>query len=554
METLRELGRSAKQKKEYEKIQKQNRDDNDDRRKTLIELGLPDNGTNRMRLRLWQEQAKDPKNRICPYSGTLITARTALTDAIEEDHILPFAVTLDDSTSNRVLVTRESNRAKGKRTPFDAFGHSPEWSAILERVQLLPEPKRWRFAPDALEKFVGTGDFLARHLADSATIARWAKDYLDVLAPGKVWTIPGRLTSLLRRTLGLTSRAVLGKGGAQKERDDHRHHAIDALVVALTDRGLLQRMTIAAKRAEQGGLPRVAGFPPPWDGFLQEVAARVRAVVVSHKPDVGWQNALHNETAYGPIKGAAPGEPNVVVRRPLQDLVDWVKSGPTDEAAEPSGGEAPDKKILESVRDEALGKKIAAAVVRGDISATKAALANLTHSGGNVVRRVRTVKTLRAPIEIRDRRTGTPYKRLDGNSNHRFEVWRLPDGKLHPEPVVISTFDASQEARARERGLVPPDFRPHPAAKLVLRLHSQDMVAFGTGEQRQLLRVVKIEKTNRRVILAPPNEAGRLDERNRQKQDPFSYITGSLTRLRAEGARKVFVTPDGRVLDHGPVL
>ncbi len=61
METLRELGRSAKQKKEYEKIQKQNRDDNDDRRKTLIELGLPDNGTNRMRLRLWQEQAKGRK-------------------------------------------------------------------------------------------------------------------------------------------------------------------------------------------------------------------------------------------------------------------------------------------------------------------------------------------------------------------------------------------------------------------------------------------------------------------------------------------------------------
>jgi CRISPR-associated endonuclease Csn1 len=267
VETLREVGRSAKQRQEYEKIQKQNREENDERRKMLSEMGVADTGTNRMRLRLWQEQAKDPKNRVCPYSGSIITARAALSDAIEEDHILPFAITLDDSAANRVLVTRESNRAKGKRTPFEAFGHGPEWEAILEQTKLLPEQKRWRFAPDALMKFVGSGDFLARHLTDSATIARWAKDYLDVLAPGKVWTIPGRLTGLLRHALGLTSQAVLGQGAARKDRNDHRHHAIDAVLVALSDRSLLQRMTVAAKQVEEAGNRLLAEFPAALERF-----------------------------------------------------------------------------------------------------------------------------------------------------------------------------------------------------------------------------------------------------------------------------------------------
>jgi CRISPR-associated endonuclease Csn1 len=541
VETLRELGRSAVQRTEYERVQKQNRDANDARRKSLGELGLPDNPGNRMRLRLWQEQAADPKNRVCPYTGTLITARAALSSEVEEDHILPFALTLDDSAANRILVTREANRAKTKRTPAGAFAHTPAWPEILERIKFLPEQKRWRFAPDAMDKFVGKGDFLSRHLTDSATIARWASEYLDAVAPGKVWSVPGRLTGLLRHELGLTSKSVLGKGASGKDRNDHRHHAIDAVVVALTDRSLLQRVAVAAKRADERGERLLVGLPQPWDGFIGEVGARTQAIVVSHKPEVGWQGALHNDTAYGRNRGAKPGEPNLTIRKPVADIADWTKSDAAD-------------KVREAVKDHRLRDKIVSAVVTQDAIATKAALANLQYPVGTTVRRVLTLKTLRLPIAIQDRRTGKPYKFLDGNSNHRFEVWRLPDGQIHPEPIIISTYEASQEARAQALGLPVPDFRPHPAAKLVLRLHGQDVVAFGVGDARRLLRVVKVEKTNRRIILAPPNEAGKLDVRSRRKDDPFNYITGSLSRLREEKARKVFVTPDGHVIDNGPVL
>jgi hypothetical protein len=65
---------------------------------------------------------------------------------------------------------------------------------------------------DALAKLAVPRDFLARHLTDSATMARWATEYLEILAPGKVRSVPGRLTSLLRNTLALNSRSVLGKG------------------------------------------------------------------------------------------------------------------------------------------------------------------------------------------------------------------------------------------------------------------------------------------------------------------------------------------------------
>lgn len=531
VETLRDLGRSKKQREQYEKEQKKHRDANDERRKMLAEMGLPVNGRNLMRLRLWQEQASDPKNRICPYTGTLITCRTALSEAIEEDHILPFMATLDDSAANRMLVTREANRSKAKKSPFEAFGHTPEWPQILERVALLPPNKRWRFQPDAMEKFAKDGDFLARHLTDSATIARWAKDYLEVLAPGHVWSTPGRLTSLVRQALGLTSAAVLGRGGERKERDDHRHHAIDAVVVALTDRGLLKRMTDAAKLAADRGQRLIAELKPPWEGFVADVAARTATLVVSHKPDSGWQGALHNDTAYGPIAVARNNEPNVVVRRPIASLATW---------------SADDARIR--VRDASLGAKIAAALRAGpDAPARKAAVTALVHSGGHVVRSVRTIERLESIQPITDLRTGRPYKIVKRDGNHRAELWRLPSGGLRL--AVVSTFEAAQQAEAIRLGRRLPDMRPHPAAKLIMRLHKNDMVAVGDGSAMRIMRVVKMSEGQ--ITLAPHNEAGNLKQRDGAKEDPFRYFYASASRLRTERARKLFVTPDGRISGSG---
>lgn len=532
VETLRDVGRSQKQRQEFEREQKKNQDANNRRRETLADMALPVNARNLVRIRLWEEQATDPKDRICPYSGRMITLPMALSDEIEEDHIIPFAVSLDDSTANRVLVTREANRAKSRRTPHEAFGASAEWARIVANAEKLPPQKRWRFAADALQKLAENGDFLARHMTDSAMIARFARLYLEVLAPGSVWSTPGRLTSLLRRHLGLNSDAVLGHGGPVKNRHDHRHHAVDAVVIGLTDHSLLQRVSAAAKRADEFGQRLIAGLPEPWPGFVNDVSRKVRSLIVSHKPDLGWQGALHNDTAYGIIAGAKKGEPNVVTRRMVSSLDKWT---PED--------------ARKGVRDPVLAEKIAGTLTIADPAARKAALAQLRHSGGFTVRRVRTVEKLEGIEPLPDRRTGVPYKAVKLDSNHRTEVWRLPDGKIRLE--IVTTLEAARDAEAQRLGRKPPkDLRPHPAACLVARFHKNDMLALGTGAERKLFYVVKM--TAGTLTLAEHHEGGALKARATSKDDAFKYFDLRASKYLDLKARKIWVDPSGWLRDPIP--
>jgi CRISPR-associated endonuclease Csn1 len=530
VETLRDLGRSAKQRQEEDKKNRDNQKANDKRRAIINELGLKVNAQNMIRLRLWEEQAEDPKNRCCPYTGTLITPRLALSDEMEEDHILPFAQTLDDSMANRMLVHRDANRAKARRAPYQAFGHTLQWPDILARVAQLPKQKAWRFQPDAEQKLSINGDFQARHLTDSATIARWALFYLEVLAPGKVWSVPGKLTSLLRHELGLNSETLLGKGGNRKDRTDHRHHAIDAAVVALTDRSLLQRVSAAAKRADESGARLMKELGEPWPGFVAELSEKLSRVIVSHKPDTGVQGPLHNDTAYGIIPDSGRQSPNVVVRKPVETL---------------AGKSAAD--ILKAVRDPHIGKAIAAIAPAGDTTA-KSALADLKGPNGAPVRRIRLWERLESTQQIRDRKTGKPFKAVKLDGNHSAEFWKLPTGKY--ELRVVSRFAAAQQAEAQRLGRKLVDMRPHPAAKLLMRLHISDMVALGQGPERRILRVVKMSGST--VVLAEPRESGSLKARDADKSDPFKYINASGSRFIQEQARKIWVDPSGRIFDPGP--
>lgn len=530
VEVLRELGHSAAQRREIERAQRENREKNEAARRAIESLGLRVTGGAIKRYRLWEEQARDPKDRCCPITGTVIGIERLFSAEIEEDHILPFAVTLDDGNANRVLITREANRRKSRRAPFDAFGHTPEWPDILRRVALLPPAKRWRFQEGALEKWRGDNpDFLARHLTDSAYLARLARLYLRAVCdPDRVWTVPGRLTALVRDAQGLN--ALLGRGGARKDRTDHRHHAVDALAVALTDRSLLQRVATAARRAQEVDRRLVADLDEPWPGFVAEAKAAIGRIVVSHKPDHGTGGKLHNETAYGAVRGAGATGPNVVVRKPLAA---FAKEGP--------------EKARAAVRDPVLAEKIAGTLSISDARARAAALAELDHGAGRV-RRVRTWERLETrPI------ASAPYKRVKLDANHRIEFWRLPgrDGRRgRVVAQVVSLMDAAADEEAKRLGRPVPDRRPHPAAKLMMRLHKNDLVAFGEGEARRILRVVKFSAGQ--SVLAPHHESGNLKARDADKGDPFKYVNASVARLSREKARLVSVDPAGRVHDPGP--
>ena len=112
---------------------------------------------------------------------------------------------------------------------------------MVGRVENMTEKKRWKFNEDAFKKLKDEkGDLLARMMTDTQDMSRIARQYLCFAAnPRFVYGIPGQLTSKLRDHWGLNS--ILSEQ-KEKDRTDHRHHAIDAFVVACTGRGTLQKM------------------------------------------------------------------------------------------------------------------------------------------------------------------------------------------------------------------------------------------------------------------------------------------------------------------------
>ena len=288
IELARDLPLSAKGKSELESHQKKNQDANEGRRKILSECGVSDNYQNRMRLRLYEDL--EALGKRCVFSGKQISLSELFTDKVEVEHILPFSRTFDDGYSNKTLSMRQANRDKRNQTPFEAFGHSPdgyEWDEIAKRAAELPPNKRWRFGPDAMDRYEKDGGFLARQLTDTQYIARLAKGFLGAIYPGgkanNVWVIPGRLTADLRWQWGLDS-VLHGHNeeiaeAQKKNRHDHRHHAIDAIVVACTDIGMLQRAAREAKKNEEKYDERLmAGVAEPWQGFRDDVASSVQSV------------------------------------------------------------------------------------------------------------------------------------------------------------------------------------------------------------------------------------------------------------------------------------
>src|SRR3546814_15519670 len=60
--------------------------------------------------------------------------------------------------------------------------------------------------------------------------------------------------------------------------------AIDAAVIGLTDRGMLQRV---ARANEESRNRLIDDMPEPWEGFRDELREKVNGVIVSLRPDHG---------------------------------------------------------------------------------------------------------------------------------------------------------------------------------------------------------------------------------------------------------------------------
>ena len=517
------------------------------------------------KLRLWEEQGP-PQARVCPYTGRALSFGMVMSNQTEVDHILPFSRTLDNSMANMVVCIADANRVKGDQSPYEAFGHSPPgyiYDDILARAAGLPHNKRWRFQPKAMERYEDERGFLDRQLNETRYLSRTAGTYISHLYAEKsesrqrVRAIPGQMTALLRRGWGLNGILSESKedATARKQRDDHRHHAIDAFVVANTTQGLLMRFARASASYNGDLVKRLASLvPPPWDGFSHnDLKQSLDDIVVSYKPDHGTRGAkakgrttgkLHNETAYRLVEPVGRGPTVTVVpvtRKPLSSI----KS----------------RRELEGVQDDALRTALLEfwdmVEAEGGKPADFAKRAASESEGVPFNGRPQRVRRVRVGghrpeklIPIRDKH-GRVYKGYKPDSNEFADVWQMQDGNW--KIIAVPTFYTNQPnfdieefrpvtSRGKHRG------KRDPYAKRLMRLHIDDMGALGEGAERRIVRVRQV--TDGRVILDDHNEAD-IDGRERRK-DMKRNSGHSASALRKEGFRKVGVNEIGRVLDPGP--
>ena len=149
-------------------------------------------------------------------------------------------------------------------------------------------------------------------------------------------------------------------------------------------------------------------------------------------------------------------------------------------------------------------------------------------------RRLRLLTVLGDPIHIRNR-AGTAYKVVKGDSNYCYEIYETTNGKWTGK--VVSSFNAAMLNGSLIT--LPGD------ARVVMRLHQNDLVWIPDKPRGQIMRVVKFSDGT--IVLAAHFEAGNLKARDADKSDPFKYIARSPEGLRKVGGRLATVTPAGVV-------
>lgn len=332
VELARELKKSADERKRIYRENEQRRSDREAVAARIAQIKPRPTGEDIEKWRLAEECQWH-----CPYSGRQINEHALLeTGEFQIEHIVPFSRSYDDSYLNKTLCHRDWNILKGNRTPIEAFGQTPEWDEILHRVRNFngyprSNPKLTRFQMQGEE--LGE-EFTSRMLNDTRYASRLAGIYLSRLYGGlsdeqygrRVHTVTGQLTAFLRNAWLLnsllTDPAKQEERSVGKTRDDHRHHALDALVVALTTPARLQALS-----AEASATPHIRArrLKPraPWPGFVDSIRPILESAVVSHRPVRTARGNIHDATIYSPpqVGGATGAGPTRVhVRKELAKL------------------------------------------------------------------------------------------------------------------------------------------------------------------------------------------------------------------------------------------
>lgn len=301
VELARDLKRSRQERKKLWAQNEENRRDRDRARARILQQ-LGNSSPSRADVDRWL--LAEECNWECPYTGRRFSAAT-LND-FDVEHIYPRQY-LDDSFANKTLCDPDFNRMRKKNRLPSEILDGQELQAVISRVRAFTgrhaESKLRRFQAESVPE-----GFVDRQLNDTRYNSRLAAEFLGTLYGGRndaanrqrIVTPTGGLTWLIRRGFGLDR--ILGAAD-EKERGDHRHHAVDAICVALSTQKVIHRLSsLAAEFSRPGNRFNMflSEFSNelPWSDFNTDVARAVLQIVVSHRPERSIAGGLHGDTFY----------------------------------------------------------------------------------------------------------------------------------------------------------------------------------------------------------------------------------------------------------------
>lgn len=318
-----------------------------------------------IRYRLYLEL--EPNGFKTLYTDTYIPKEKLFSKEFDIEHIIPQALLFDDSFSNKTLEARDANIEKGRETAIDYVRiKKGDEGAVAYRNRIDGLFKDGAISKAKHDKLLMTGSeipegFIERDLRNSQYIAKKSREILLQMVRTVTPTI-GSITDRLRDdwqlvdvmqelnwdkydTLGLTE-SYKDKDGREihrikdwTKRNDHRHHAMDALTIAFTTSSIVQYLNNMSARSDKSSsiyaIEKSALYrdnkgklrfnpPMPLDVFRAEAKRHLESVLVSikSKSKVVTRNvnktknknggnkkiqltprgALHNETIYGSMK------------------------------------------------------------------------------------------------------------------------------------------------------------------------------------------------------------------------------------------------------------
>ncbi len=374
IELARELKKSSDERKEMtQNISKATIEHEKIRKILRTEFGITKVTRNDIvRYKLYQELAANGYHTL--YTNEYIQKEKLFSKEYDIEHIIPKARLFDDSFSNKTLTVRKVNLEKGDETAYDFLSNylsEENFNKYLLRIDRMYKKgsiSRAKYNKLKMKLSEIPDGFIDRDLRNSQYIAKKAKQMLEEVV-GTVNTTTGSITNRLRsdwqlvnvmkelnlpkyEKLGLVE-SIEGKHGQPEKRikdwtkrNDHRHHAMDALTVAFTTHSHVQYLNnLNARKNEKhekhnriygiekkylhrpdNGGSLVFNPPIPINEFRSEAKKNLESILISFKAknkvvtrnknkikvegknnyktkiELTPRGQLHKETVYGRIE------------------------------------------------------------------------------------------------------------------------------------------------------------------------------------------------------------------------------------------------------------